>query len=373
MATPTQNTYVGDGVTTLYSFTFPYIEPTDVYVSVDGVNLTRTTEYTYANATTISLATAPAVDAEVKIYRQTDSSDIKWVFFPGSAIRASDLNDNFTQNLYVTQEAEFGSGTANDDARKAAQAAEEAAQSAEDASNAAASVQSTADAALTTANQANTTANSAVGDANTALSAASSAQVAASDAEVKADQALSAVLEVVPVEFVATVGDIPTSPSNGDQVQVQNSTGIESFSPLTGLPAGFVGDPGLYVVLSYSTSTTSWIYERYNANDPDDRYSGALNALSTSGGTITGDLYVDGALVSKGSGGQPGAITLNCENNSHGVMLQAPPHSAAASYTITLPETTGQNGQVLSTDGTGSTSWATVVTDIDLDTYPSLP
>ena len=37
MANTTSNSYVGDGSTSLFSFTFPYIEPTDVYVSVDGV------------------------------------------------------------------------------------------------------------------------------------------------------------------------------------------------------------------------------------------------------------------------------------------------------------------------------------------------
>lgn len=52
-----------------------------------------------------------------------------------------------------------------------------------------------------------------------------------------------------------------------------------------------------------------------------------------------------------------GAIQLNCENNSHGVKIKAPPHSAAASYTLTLPNDDGTSGQVLSTDGSGGLSW----------------
>ena len=67
MAT-TQNTYTGDGSTVLYNFTFPYIDETDVYVSLDG---TATTAYSYANATTIQFTTAPASGVAIRIYRAT--------------------------------------------------------------------------------------------------------------------------------------------------------------------------------------------------------------------------------------------------------------------------------------------------------------
>ena len=127
MAVTTENYYVGDGSTVLFSFTFPYIEVRDVYVSLDGVDQALQTEYTFANATTIEFVTAPAVDAEIRIYRNTDNETIKSVFYPGSAIRARDLNDNFTQNLYVTQEAVFSSDTATADAAAAAASAAQAA------------------------------------------------------------------------------------------------------------------------------------------------------------------------------------------------------------------------------------------------------
>jgi len=97
----TQNTYTGNGTTTNYSFTFPYLETTDIKVSVNGVD---TTAYTLANATTVSFNTAPANGAAIRIYRDTDDSTLAATFYPGSAIRSQDLNDNFTQNLYVTQE-----------------------------------------------------------------------------------------------------------------------------------------------------------------------------------------------------------------------------------------------------------------------------
>ena len=97
----TQNTYTGNGSTVLYSFTFPYLSTADIKVSVNGVN---TTSYTLATATTIQFTVAPANGAAIRIYRTTDDSQTKSTFFPGSSIQAQGLNDNFTQNLYVTQE-----------------------------------------------------------------------------------------------------------------------------------------------------------------------------------------------------------------------------------------------------------------------------
>ena len=103
MAT-TQNTYTGNGSLTEYSFTFPYLEESDVKVSLDGVVKTQTTDYTFANATTISFNTAPGSGVAIRIYRSTDQDSPPATFFAGSAIRAQDLNENFLQQLYIAQE-----------------------------------------------------------------------------------------------------------------------------------------------------------------------------------------------------------------------------------------------------------------------------
>ena len=97
----TDNKYTGDGSAVLFSFTFPYLETTDIKVTLDGV---ITTEYILANATQIQFNTAPANGAAIRIFRDTDDETLPAQFYPGSAIRAQDLNDNFTQNLYVVQE-----------------------------------------------------------------------------------------------------------------------------------------------------------------------------------------------------------------------------------------------------------------------------
>ena len=52
-----------------------------------------------------------------------------------------------------------------------------------------------------------------------------------------------------------------------------------------------------------------------------------------------------------------GQFKLNCEQNSHGIIIKGPPHSAGASYTLTLPNTDGDANQVLKTDGSGNLDW----------------
>ena len=106
MAT-TENLRNGTGSQTDFSFTFPYIKASDIKVSVGGVVKTVDTHYALQNATTIRFTSGnipPSGTGNVRIYRETDDTSLSSTFYPGSAIRASDLNDNFTQNLYVVQE-----------------------------------------------------------------------------------------------------------------------------------------------------------------------------------------------------------------------------------------------------------------------------
>jgi len=84
--------------------------------------------------------------------------------------------------------------------------------------------------------------------------------------------------------------------------------------------------------------------------------------VSVSNGDIDLDPNGSGHVVFKGNSTRgSGAIKLNCEQNSHGIVVQGPPHSAAASYTLTLPNDTGSSAQVLQTNGSGTTSWVTPV------------
>ena len=81
---------------------------------------------------------------------------------------------------------------------------------------------------------------------------------------------------------------------------------------------------------------------------------------STTNGNIKLTPNGTGVVEVKGAGGNDGILQLNCSANSHGVKIKSPPHSAAASYTLTLPDDDGNANQVLQTDGSGNLSWATV-------------
>jgi|TARA_R100000084_G_scaffold12263_3_gene4228 hypothetical protein len=443
----TENLYTGDGSTVLYSFTFPYLATTDVKVSLNGSD---TTAYSLANATQVQLNTAPASGVAIRVYRDTSDASLTAEFFPGAAIKSTDLNNNFTQNLYVTQEsndiAEKATTTANTakstadsatttangavttanaasasaasavttantastNATNAVNTANTASTNATSAVNTANTASTNASTALSTANTANTnattalnnsresdgaggftsaiskantaitTANTASSTATTASTNASSAVTTANAASATATAAQNAVNAVVLYDAVTNVSSIPGSPSDGDRIEVANSTGIESFTPLAGIPSGFTGNSQLAVRLNYTSSGSTWNWVDYRAPDPDARYftksAGDTNTTNIStnttniatkmplaGGTFTGAVNFDDNVVIKGdTTNGSGKLTLNCENNSHGVNIKGPPHSAGATYTLTLPDDTGTNGQALTTNGSGVLSWSSL-------------
>ena len=90
----------------------------------------------------------------------------------------------------------------------------------------------------------------------------------------------------------------------------------------------------------------------------DNTSNDTLDAVVGRGATTDVDISVGDLFTVRGDGSsQDGRIKLNCSQNSHGVSIQAPPHSAAASYTLVLPTTDGNAGERLITDGSGVLSW----------------
>ena len=86
--------------------------------------------------------------------------------------------------------------------------------------------------------------------------------------------------------------------------------------------------------------------------------------VSTSNADIDLDPNGSGKVVAKGNATRgSGQLKLNCEQNSHGVIIKGPPHSAAADYTLTLPNTDGAANQVLKSDGSGNLDWVNQTTD----------
>ena len=80
--------------------------------------------------------------------------------------------------------------------------------------------------------------------------------------------------------------------------------------------------------------------------------------VSVSNGDIELNPNGTGQVIFKGNATKgAGQFKLNCEQNSHGIVIKGPPHSAAASYTLTLPNTDGAANEVLKTDGSGNLDW----------------
>ena len=101
--------------------------------------------------------------------------------------------------------------------------------------------------------------------------------------------------------------------------------------------------------------------------------SGAYNlTLDTNGGTNSGNITItDGAngniiatpngtgLIEIAGATNPGTVQLNCENNTHGIKLQSPEHSANQSYTLKFPTgnvTADRFLKVASITGSGTTA-----------------
>ena len=92
---------------------------------------------------------------------------------------------------------------------------------------------------------------------------------------------------------------------------------------------------------------------------------GSVSAAKLASSSVTRDklnLISDASnpsLIAKGTSGvSEGYIQLNCAENSHGIKLKSPPHSAGASYTLTFPNNDGDANQFLKTDGSGNLSFA---------------
>ena len=92
-----------------------------------------------------------------------------------------------------------------------------------------------------------------------------------------------------------------------------------------------------------------------------------LNGFSTLGGdgSNSGVVITDGSIAIKNNtGSTPSYIDFYCEvSNSHKVTVKAPPHAQySGNVTFQLPPNNGANGDLLSVDGSGATSWKTVTT-----------
>jgi len=93
-----------------------------------------------------------------------------------------------------------------------------------------------------------------------------------------------------------------------------------------------------------------------NSVDSAELVTGSVDDAHISG--MAGN-KLTGTVTAKGDGASAvGKLLVNCEQNTHGITIQSPVHSSAATYTLTLPVNDGNANELLKTDGAGVLSWA---------------
>ena len=175
---------------------------------------------------------------------------------------------------------------------------------------------------------------------------------------------------------LGNVATLTTGVSNGNVI-VADATGLPVIdgSQLTGITST---DSTKLAILNNLSDLNNAVTARTNLGLGTASTAASTDFLSGTGAdTLGGDLDVGssdiisssntnielapdgtGKVTIKGNATSgSGQIVLNCEQNTHGISLKGPPHSAAASYTLTFPNTDGTADQVLKTDGGGGLDW----------------
>ena len=122
--TTTQNAYRGDGVQTDFMFSFvPHVQSdVTVYLFDESTNQytlqTKDVDWSFLNVTTVKFVNAPATPSitdssiigynNILIARETSIDPLDATFYSGSAIRAQDLNNNFEQLQFISQDIVSG-------------------------------------------------------------------------------------------------------------------------------------------------------------------------------------------------------------------------------------------------------------------------
>jgi hypothetical protein len=159
-------------------------------------------------------------------------------------------------------------------------------------------------------------------------------------------------------DTVANVAAIPASPVDNDAVEVTNSTGIQSFTPLSGIPAGFIGDSGLSVRMVYTTSGTTWNWIQYFPNDPENRYGDAITTLQTDLNTAETDILgLDSSKLSattaastyQTQSGMSSYLTTSAAGSTY-----APLASPTFTGTVTIPAGASISGYLTTSDASST-------------------
>ena len=224
------------------------------------------------------------------------------------------------------------------DAVAAGTSATAAASSATDSAN---SATASASSATTSGNSATASASSATAAANSATAAASSATDAANSADAFDDI------------YLGSKSSDPTADNDGDSL----AAGMLYFNTTSDVLRVYSGSA--WQDAAVDTSTFITLNGTQTLTNKTLTSPVISEVVSVSNGDINLTPNGTGHVTVKGNN-NPGTIQLNCEQNSHGVQIKSPPHSAGSSAVLTLPTATGN---LIGSGDTGTSP----LTAIDID------
>jgi len=134
-----------------------------------------------------------------------------------------------------------------------------------------------------------------------------------------------------------------------DTLKVKAGTGSANWASLS-----YLIDTGDYITSTFSGNVA---ITGSLAGDNIKLDGNAISSTNTNGNI---QLFPNGTGYTELYGNtNAGTIRFNCENNSHGVTVQGPAHSAAATYTVKLPNTLGltQASGLVTSDANGVVSF----------------
>ena len=327
--------YTGDGNATK-AFSFPSIQESDVKVQVDGVLKTTSTHYNITSYTTtgggnvvFTSGNIPASPAKIRIFRDTSVDVAKATYVAGSSVKAGDLNANHEQLLFAAQEE----------------------QNLGNVSTSASGLMSIADKTKLDGIETAATADQTASEIKTLYEDSGNNNASYIKTQYESNSDTNAFTDAEKTKLSG----------------ITAGAGATTFVGLGDTPTNFTGAAGKTVKVNSSGNALEFVTVTTPTQDIVDDTTPQLggnldvqtNEITTS--TTNGNIKVTpngtGVVEIKGAGGADGTLQLNCSANSHGVKIKSPPHSAAQSYTLTLPSNI-VNGQFLKTDSNGNLSWA---------------
>jgi len=317
--------HTGNGTAGPFSISFSYLSEAEVDVTVGGVLKTITTHYTFTSATQITFTSGnePGNGVAIKFQRDTDISAKKVDFQDGSVLTETDLDTNADQVIFAQQEIIDKLGGIEEGATADQTNAE-----------------------IKTAYEANSDTNAFTDAEKTKLQNLDLSKLQGIETGATADQSNA---EIKTAYEANSDTNAFTDAEKTKLAGISASAGATTFVGLGDTPANFSGAGGKTVKVNSGANALEFVDVVTPTQDIVDDTSPQLGGdldvqareinTSTSNGNIKLNPNGSGAVEVKGDGSSnDGKLQLNCSQNSHGVKLQSPAHSAGQSYTMILPD-----------------------------------